>query len=424
MKPTSRVLRSRAVAFAALALAFACQAQRQRTPAEEINWLVRHGRYEQAVTQAADLAAEDSDDPQLAELWRMASVAWRLDKGRRLTFDNLDVEALAEFEAARELAPDAPQVRAWVAATLDKLAGRWVDRAIAAHAADDLEEATRCYELALSYRPDDRLANEGLARALLQVNYRTGMGEAYYDRGIKALSDFWLEQAAHHFSATLKYEDNERAELRRTQTATLRAENRVLIAMDLEEEGQFSAARNEYRIATLFDPTHAEALEGLERTRIEERAAEFLREADRRMLKSDFDAAEKALDEGEALTQRQQAMFASERERLTDARLNARYEAVRTMESDHRYEEAIAAYDALLAETAQGYYKDAIARRDSLVDSVQRAEAAYAEALTATDLARRVSLLRQVMLVYPEYRDTRQLLEQAERELAAATTDG
>lgn len=426
MKPQTRVLRPRAVAFAALTLALACQAQRQRTPAEEVNWLVSHGRYEEAVKQAAELAQADSDDPQRAELWRMASAAWRLENGRRLTFRDQDVEALAEFEAALELAPEAPQVRAWVSATLDKLAGRWVDRAIAAHAGDDLEEAVRCYELALGYRPDDRLANDGLARALLQINYRRGMGEAYYERGVKALSDFWLEQAAHHFSSTLKYDENDRAELRRTQTATLRAENRVLIAIDLEEAGQYAAARNEYRIATLFDPAHAEALAGLERTRIEERATEFLREADRRMLKGEFDAAQKALDEGEALTQRQQVSFAAERERLVDARLNARYEAVRTIESDHRYEEAIAAYEELLAQTPQGFYKDAIARRDSLVDSVQRAQAAYDEALTTEDLARRVSLLRQVMLVHPEFRDTRERLAKAEAELAAsqAPTDG
>ncbi len=424
MKLPPRVLGSRAVAFAALALALACHAQSKRTVPEQIGWLVSHRRYEEAVKQAADWANADASDPQRAELWRVASAAWRLENGRRLTFENLDVEALSEFEAALELAPEAPQARAWVAATLDKLAGRWVDRAIAAHAGDDLDEAVRCYELALSYRPDDRLATEGLARALLQVNYRRGMGEAYYERGIKALGDFWLEQAAHHFSSTLKYDENERAELRRTQTAALRAENRVLIANDLEESGRFAAARNEYRIATLFDPGQAEALAGLERTRIEERATEFLREADRRMLKGDFDGAQSALDEGDAITLRQHASFAVERERLIDARLNARYVAVRTIESDHRYEEAITAYEALLAQTSQGFYKDVIARRDALVDSVRRAQAAYDEALSATEPARRVSLLRQVMLVYPEYRDTRELLAQAEREVAALASDG
>jgi len=411
-----------AVALAALALASACQSQRSRSASDEVNWLVSHGRYEQAVRRAAELARERGDDPKASELWRMASVAWRLERGRRLTFENQDVEALEEFETALALAPDAQQSRAWVSATLDKLAGRWVDRAIAAHAADDLDDAVRCYELALSYRSGERLANEGLARALLQLNYRRGMGESYYERGIKALSDFWLEQAAHHFSSTLKYDTNERAQLRRSQTATLRAENRVLIGADLEEEGQFAAARNEYRIATLFDPEHAEARAGLERTRIEERASEFLREADRRILKADFDAAQAALEEGEALTQRQAALFASERERLLDARLNAQYEAVRTIESDHRYEEAIAAYDALLANTPQGFYKDAIARRDSLADSVARAQATYDEAAAVEDLARRVSLLRQVLLVYPEYKDTRARLAEAEKALAQATT--
>lgn len=419
-----RLRATAALALSALLSAAACQSQSKRSGADEVDWLVRHGRYEQAVRLASEQAQQRPGDAHAADVWRLASVAWRLDAGRRLSFEDRNEEALIEFEAARQLAPESPQAQAWHAATLDKLAGIWVGRAIAAHAADELDEAVRCYELAMTYRAADRMANEGLARALLQLNYRRGMGEAYYERGIKALGEYWLEQAAHHFSSTLKYDTNERAERRRTQTAILRAENRALIAADLEEAGQFAAARNEYRIATLFDPEHADALAGLARTKVEERASEYLREADRRMMRGDFDAAERALNEGAAITGRQAALFASEADRLTEARLAARYEAVRAIESDHRYEDAIVAYDELLAAAPQGFFRDVIARRDSLTDSVRRAGLLYDEALASNELPRRISLLRQVLLVYPEYKDSRALLSEAESALAAEPTDG
>jgi tetratricopeptide (TPR) repeat protein len=408
-------------ALFASALLVACNSTGGAKPNErDVAWLVQHGRYEQAVRVAAEESAKNPDDDKAKDAWRLASVAWRLEQGRRLSFVGQDVEALEHFDAAQELAPEAPQVQAWISATQDKLASRWVDRAIEAHASDDLDEAVRCYEVALAYRADHRLAGEGLGRALLQLNYRRGMGDSYYERGTRALNEYWLEQAAHHFSSTLKYDENERAEHRRSQTATLRAENRALIAGDLEETGQYAAARNEYRIATLFDPEHAESLAGLERMKIEERAAEHLREADRRIMKGDFAGAEKEIDLGEALTQRQAAVFAGERERLIEARLTARYETARAIESDHRFEEAIVSYDALLESSPLGYFRDVIARRDSLQDSVTRAQALYEQALATEEVLKRAQLFRQVLLVYPEFRDARQRLAEAEAAAAAA----
>jgi hypothetical protein len=409
---------------ALLAVPFsACSSTPEAGGERDVAWLVQHSRYDEAVRVAAEQAEKLPDDAEAQEAWRMASVAWRLEQGRRLSFQGQDVEALEHFEAARQLAPETPQVRAWIAATQDKLASRWVDRAIEAHASDDLDEAVRCYEIALTYRADHLLAGEGLGRALLQLNYRRGMGDSYYERGTRALNEYWLEQAAHHFSSTLKYDENERAEHRRSQTATLRAENRSLIAGDLEEAGQYAAARNEYRIATLFDPEHAESLAGLERMKIEERAAEHLREVDRRIMKGDFDGAEAELNLGAELTQRQAAVFASERERLMDARLSARYETARAIESDHRFEEAIASYDALLAASPLGYFRDVIARRDSLQDSVTRAQALYDQALATAEAPKRAQLFRQVLLVYPEFKDARERLAAAEAEAAAAPAD-
>jgi len=425
MKPLSSEtwLSKLTVALALVAVCGCASSGRNGESKKDVNWLVRHGRFEEAVRRAADLSADAPDDEHAKEVWKMATVAWLLEQGRRLTFEDQDVEALEKFEAAVAIEPKSTQAQAWRTAALQKLSGQWVTRAIEAHAADDLDEAVRCYESALRYVPDQTQASEGLGRALLQLNYRRGMGESYYERGVKALSDYWLEQASHHFTATLKYDENDRAERRRSETATLRADNRALIAADLEDAGQYAAARNEYRIATLFDPEHAEALAGLERMKVEEQAAEFLREAERRKLRKDFDAAQAALDAGAAITVRQKAVFDSQRDALVAARLQSRYEAAVAIESDHRYEDAVAAYDELLELAPGHYFADVIARRDTLNDFVARAAATYEEALASDDPERQAELLRQIQIVYPEYKDSIERLKVLDDAAAQAATE-
>lgn len=389
-----------------LALAAACSSTGSGRESSDVNELVRSGEYARAVQVAAKRCERYPDDAKAREEWRLASVALLLEEGRRLSFERKDEEALAKFEQAHAIAPDVEQVVDWREASLTKLADKWVARAVEYHANDELPKASESYEMALTYRPDDSRAKNGLGRVLIQLNYRRGMGEKYFQTGLEAMQEYFLDQAVHHFSATGKYDDdNERAKRRRAQADTLRAEERVLQATELEDAGQFAAARNEYRLALLFDADHKLAKEGFERAQREEKAAEFLRECENRILRRQFTEATKALDEGAALTQRQTEAFDTERARLKDARLMVDYEAARAVEVDHRYEDAIGLYTALIDASGQGYFQDALARRDTLVDLVSKAESAYARAQTTSDAAQKLQLLEQVLLVYPEFRD-------------------
>jgi tetratricopeptide (TPR) repeat protein len=381
----------------------------------EVNRLVQHGRYEEAVARAKELVDEHPGDRDALETWRLASVALVLEHGRRLSFVDRDVEALAKFDEARSIAPDAVQVTHWREATLDKLADRWVTTAFEFHGSDDLPRASECYEKALEYRPDDSRAKGGLARVLVQLNYRRGMGDKYYQEGIEALQEYWLEQASHHFSATGKYDtENERAKSRRQHADTLRAEERVIRAEEMEQAGQYAAARNEYRLATLFDSEHKPAIDGLERMKVEEKAAELMRECERRILRREFEAAVKVLDEGLALTVMQKEVFETEKERLDVARRMVRYEYARALEVDHRFEEAVAVYQEVIDASPQGFFEDSLARRDTLQDLLAKAADYYERALAAQAPEEQRTLLLQVQIVYPEYKDVNERLKSFE----------
>lgn len=421
-RPAHRALASASALALALAVVGACASTDPYGARSEVDRLVRKGEYARAVEVARERVEAKPGDATLLEDWRLASVALLLDQGRQLSFRDRDDEALAKFLAACALTPEVRQAVEWREAQLDKLADHWVTQAIEWHNKDELSKASECYEKALTYRPDDSRAKNGLGRVLVQLNYRRGMGEKYYKGGLEALADYWLDQASHHFSATGKYDtENERATRRRAQADTLRADDRVLQAAEFEAQGQFGAARNEYRFATLFDPEHKAALEGLERTRKEEQAAEFLRECERNILRRKFDDAAAALQKGEALTARQADAFAAQRERLHEARLQVDYEVARALEVDHQYEAATAAYAAIVTASHQGFFKDAIARRDTLDDLIKKAASLYERAQAETDSAAKAKLLDQVQLVYPEYRDTQAQLR-ALREPAAPTT--
>jgi tetratricopeptide (TPR) repeat protein len=410
----------RLAALASLALLGAGCASDGGAGSGDVNWLVQHRRFEEAVRIAAKRHADRPNDKVAEEQWRLASAAYLIEQGRRATFEDKDLDALAKFEEALEVAPDLEQAHAWREATLDKLATYWVLTAIEWHASDNLPEAERCYEKALEYRPDDVRAKSGLARVLFQLNYRVGKGNQYYEEGIQALEQHWLDQAARDFSATHKYDEhNERARDRRKSTDTMRAQERVLIAEEYEAQGLYSAARNEFRLATLLDPAHEAALAGLDRNKREEQAAEILREADRKILKRDFGAAESLLAKGEALTERQRDAFASERDRLQEEQLRARYESARALEADHRYDEAIAAYTALLELSQQQGFQDSFARRDTLVDLLERAERYYVQAQATTDPAEQRALLQQLMVVHGDYKDVREWLKRLEAAEAA-----
>ena len=386
-----------------LLLLAACQSGARRDDLATVNDMVTHGRFDEAVRYADDLVQEFPDDQGARDLHRMASVAWRLEAARQLTFSDRDEEAIEMLLEAKRSAPDSETVQAWLDKTYRKLATRYLDGALELHAEDKLEAAIESYGRALEYSPGNLSALNGMAQAVIQINYRKGLSEEYYKDGLRALSDYWLRQARSRFDYSNKYAmGDERADKRREQVNRLIADERVVVASSLEAEGRFGAARNEYKLALALNPEQPAALEGLERTAIEAEAADKLRDAKMAILRKDYGRAGALIDEGLELTQEQQDLFEGARVDIEEARLSEMYQEAIDLEKDYQYPEAVAAYDRII-DRAQ-YYRDVLTRRSTLSEYVRRAEELYAasEALQGDE---RRDLLEQIEIFWPEYRD-------------------
>lgn len=399
--------------IALLLLPCACSTTRP-TDTATVEDDVVHGRFEQALRTASKLRAEHPGDPRYDKLHRDASVAYLLEHGRRHTFKDRDEEAMAAFGQALALKPDSQEAAVWIAKTRGKMSRTWLERGLELHASGKLDAAVDAYENSLRYAPGDPSALNGLGEAVIQVNWRAGMGQGYFEDGLRALSQYWLEQARSRFAYSGKYQpEDARTKQRRGQSESLLAHQRLAVGKSLEAAGKYSAARNEYRFAAALDPGNAEAKEGIERCLKESRAVELLSAVRMEIVRGRFEKAESLIEEGLAVTIAQTEMFEGARAQVQEARLEKLYQAALTLERDSRYEEAIVKYGELLA---QGdYYKDALARRDVLAEYVKLAGDLHARARDAATDAERLDLLRQIRAFWPEYKDVADQLRALER---------
>lgn len=402
------------LALTALVLLPACSALRSGADEEELEdiiWMIRRGQFAEALEASERLHRENPDDPEALVDYRYASTAFLLQQGREALFEDDIDEALGYFRQARDISPDPGVADLWIANASHQLALYWHDRGILAQVGEKLEDARAYYERALSYEPGYGRAESSLIRVLLHMNYRAGMSEEYYDQGVRAFGDLQLDEAHQYFSYSKTFNtDNERAENRRAETRSQLASRRVFLAGQLETERNFAAAYNEYRIALLLDPELEEAIVGEERMRSERDAAECLRDADRGIMRGDYEAAVAALDMGRPLSELQGLEFDDMAVNIEQARLSEKYEVARTLESDQQYERAVAVYAELLDDAP--YFRDAITRKDTLASYVKEATKLYGQAEGSATDEERARFLRRIEVFWPEYRDVLERLRE------------
>jgi tetratricopeptide (TPR) repeat protein len=393
-----------------LTLAGCATTESDKDAREHINGLVAHGHYAEAVRAAKEEVDKKPDDAAVVELHRQASVAYLLEQGRRLTFADHDLEALDRFAQAVSLDPSSHEAASWLDKTRRKISKTWLERGLELHANDDLPQAITAYQNALKFSPGDPDAMAGLATAVAGMNFRALRGRGYFNAGLRALSEYWLEQARSRFSYARKYEpDDSHPKQREAQVDALLATQRVAIARQLEHKRRYGAARGEYRHALLLDPTNTEAQIGKARCTDEMRAARYLSDARMAVLRGRFDEAANLVEKGLALTHEQTDLFEGMQAHVREAHLNRMYNDALSLERDLEYEKAVEKYGEILNET--DYYKDVLARKDTLEQYIRLAGELYEKAQASTSKDEKIRLLEQIRLIWPEYKDTSEQLK-------------
>lgn len=371
---------------------------------DDVRRLVDHGHFEEAVRKSADAAADAPGNAELEALHREATVALLLERGRRLTFDDQDEEALTLFEKAVATLPESKEAGDWLAKTKRKLAERWMNMALELHAKDEIEAALAAYESSLKYAPADKDALTGRDLALLILSHRAGLGRTYFDDGLHALADYWLEQARSRFTYARKYQPTDtRTNERKGQVETLLSVQRIALGRQAEEDRHFGAAHSEYRHALALDPNSQDAKDGIARSKIELEVNALLVRASMDIVRGRFDNATKIVEEALGKTVAQKDMCEGKLAAIREARFEKAYREALSLERDDRFEEAVVAYTELLAKSE--FYKDVITRKDTLEEYIRLAGDLYTRAQTEADPKAKLALLQQIQVFWPEYKD-------------------
>ena len=377
--------------------------------------LIRLTRYEEALRLSQEFvdAAPSAENYEQQET---ATIAWLLNQGRMQTFGDKDFEALTTFEQALLLRPDSGVVLKWIGKTRAKIANQLFLEGTELHALEEYAEAVVKYDEALVMAPDHDSAIRAKTLAERQSQYRIDLAKGYYVAGVRALSDYWLEQAKSRFGYTRKYlPEHSRALNRRKKVNGMLAGQRLILGDDYMSRGLYAAARNEFRLAQILHPITEELQERLEEATREAAASDQLLKAEMFVFKSEFDAALGALDEGIKLTTLQVDQFELVRVEIDDEKNRIIYERALAYEHDYLYEEAINVYDELLVRT--DYYEDSRARRETLNDYVRNADRLYGEISSTKDARNKLSLLKQIEIFWPEYRDIQERILRLEHSL-------
>jgi tetratricopeptide (TPR) repeat protein len=379
---------------------------------EVVRDLVRHGRFVDAVNASSELVDQRPDDPEARLLHRDASVAYLVALGRSKTFGGDDLEAMKNFRKAANLDPESEVALNWINKTNAKLAERWFERASGMHASENLEGARMAYEQALTHQAAHLGAREGLAQVSLQQNYRAGQTDTYYNLGVRAITDWRLEEAKHRFQGAGKYGgETPRVERRVADVNRELAAQRVTVAQQLEKDGLHTAARNDYRVASLMDPTNTDAAQGYLRARLEAEVTRLLDEAKMWVLRGEYGKSALVLDEARATTKTQSGLVDEAMADIESARASGAYEDALNLEHDFRYQQAIAAYEKVIEDYGYDLAQDSRARVTTLTDYLVDAKELYAEAKAAGTDDERRDLLRQIEVFWPEYLDIQAQLQ-------------
>ncbi|MFT5291272.1 MAG: hypothetical protein ACI8QS_001075 [Planctomycetota bacterium] len=370
---------------------------------------VQEGRFWDAEELAQAALERDAADPVAIRNMRDVEVMMHIEQARRLTFEGRPKIALDVLLAAQGIDGENPALQVWVAKTRRQLAGEWLELARSLSGDAQLSQAVSAMRQALIYVPDDAGALEDLARAERRILYRENRSEESFWSGLSALREGRLVSADRDLGISLLYnKNNADAARRRVDVAASLAAEGLLSAQILEEQELFFAASTGYRTVLLQDPANTEAQAGVDRMAREVLAERHMRLAEMMILRGEYDLARAELVVAREQTLKQQERVGQLEGEIESARWESMLARANALYQDQRHGEAVVVLDALLSEVES--YSNAQQFRDSLADDIAKVEELYASAMVETDNEAKLLLLRQIQVIWVEYKDVPELI--------------
>lgn len=368
-------------------------------------------------------------DEALEKAYQEATRRWLVERGRQEIYADQELRGITTLRHVLDRDPADAEALALVDRAQRKLARRQVDAGLDHLAKNDFEEAVKCFRQAQAYKPGFPPALEGERAVGERVARLHGEAQKQFLEAIRKLPEMRYPEVDWHAQAAIT-RDPSRDDAADVKQRALR--ELALVARErgdaAREAKNYGAALMEYRTARGLwaglpdiDSTIATMEREVQATWKTE-SAQLAIEASR------FDRATKLLDEAYELSTLERSSI-SELRLLVRKSLGRRaYEAARDLELQGLKQEALAAFEALVADWPDGL-DDEQMRVVALKADIAGAERSYAEADAAEqkgDLAAALDAFTTARLYYARYRDVAERIAslKARLEPAPATEPG
>jgi tetratricopeptide (TPR) repeat protein len=291
----------------------------------------------------------------------------------------------------------------------------------------DFAQAMASFRRALAYKPGYTPAMEGEAKVQDTVSRLHGEAQSQFLDAVRKLPEFRYLEVDWHAQAAIS-RNPARADAEDLKRRALRE-----IAQDARERGDASRSAKNYGAALMEYRTAQGVFAGM--PGIVDSIAEMERElqAQAKMEQSQMEVQAERFDRAAALLEEAQALSLLEQATISELRLDCRkrqglvsYKVARDLELQGLKQEALAAFERLLADWPEGL-DDEKTRIESLRLDIQAAEVAYAAGVEAEqkgELAVALEHFKTARTYYAKLRDVATRIAAIEAKMAPPAGHG
>ncbi len=362
----------------------------------------------QAYWVVAQAREKHPESAELEKVYWQRRAAFLLERGRHLIFADEEIKAIQQLEKALAIDPENSQAKILHTKARIKLAARAVEEGDNYRWEEDLEEALKVYNRALSYVPEYPEALVGIQAVNDHFRKRHEIALAHDIEGTRARKVQELLQSEWHYSIAENYDPSIEG-VRRNRESVLRqlSEERYERAKKLQAEGSYGAALMEYQKVEKVMKDAPELADRLLSVKDEVEAMRLCSMAEMMIRKGSFDEADSVLDKAYDLSHGERDKISGLILETRQRRSGEEYLKAKDLEYQYHYEAALEIYRSIDKAWPQGF-KEVKTRINNLDSALEIAADSYqkgqeAEVKGDGDVA--LDLYEEANSVCPGYKD-------------------